>query len=90
MRLLRFHWHRLNEWLDDLGAARAFARVRRDNALGRHLFERARRHGAAADAICPPAGPGGEPPAEAAPPEYERRRQDRHPGSPKSELRSQP
>ena len=38
MRPLRFHWHRLNEWLDDLGSARAFARVRRDNALGRLLF----------------------------------------------------
>ncbi len=71
MRPLRFHWHRLNEWLDDLGSARAFARVRRDNALGRLLFERARRHGAAADALCPPAGPGGEPPVEAAPPEWD-------------------
>ena len=55
MRPLAFHWHRFREWVDDLGAARAFARVRRDHALARRLFASARRHGAAADAICPPA-----------------------------------
>ncbi|WP_267422702.1 hypothetical protein [Methylobacterium sp. GC_Met_2] len=73
MRPLAFHWHRFREWVDDLGAARAFARVRRDHALARRLFASARRHGAAADAICPPAGPGGEPPPEAAPPEWDAR-----------------
>lgn len=90
MRPLLFHWHRLNEWLDDLGAARAFARVRRDNALGRYLFERARYHGDQADRICPPAGPDGVPPREEAPPEYGQRRDARHPGNPKTEMRSQP
>lgn len=55
MRPLRFHLLRFLEWLDDLGAARAFARVRRDSALGKRLFDRARRRGAEADAITPPA-----------------------------------
>ena len=70
-RPLLFHWHRLAEWLRDALAQHAFAR-------GRRHFDRARRHGAEADRICPPPGPNGRAPAEGPAPEWDPRFTARH------------
>lgn len=77
MRPLRLHRKRFLEWLAHRDVAWANERIRALRDWRDRRADDADRHGGEADKICPPAGPGGEPPAEAAPPEWEPRLSDR-------------